>query len=214
MYPGKGILVTFEGIEGSGKTTQADKACKALELKGHKCVLTREPGGTEVSERIRPILLDAGNTEMTAICELFLYLASRSQSVSQIIKPAVGSGSIVIADRFSDSTRAYQGGGRGLDIEMIRRLNDLATDGLKPDLTILVDLDPAEGLRRSEASDRIEMEDIDFHRRVRAEFLRIAAEEPNRVTRINGENDVESIHQQVMAMIGQYIEQRTRTHGG
>ena len=210
----RGLLITFEGIEGSGKTTQAEKAWKALELKGSTCVFTREPGVTGVSEKIRPILLDQSNAEMTSVCELFLYLASRSQNVSQIIAPALEHRKIVIADRFADSTRAYQGGGRGLDTEMIRKLNDLATDGLTPDLTFLLDLDPAEGLRRSGSRDRIEMEDIEFHRRVRSEFLKIADEEPNRVYKIDGEDEIEPIHQQVMTLINQRVAQHTRAHGG
>jgi len=211
---GKGLLVTFEGIEGSGKTTQAEKAHRELELQGYKCVFTREPGGTGLSEKIRPLLLDESNTEMSSVCELFLYLASRSQNVSQMIRPALDSKAIVIADRFSDSTRAYQGGGRGLDTETIRRLNDLATDGLRPDITILFDIDPAEGLRRSGSRDRIEMEDIEFHRRVRAEFLRIAEEEPGRVFEINGEDAIDSIHRQVMTLISQRLAQQTRSQGG
>jgi dTMP kinase len=210
----KGILVTFEGIEGSGKTTQAERACKALELEGYRCVLTREPGGTPVSEKIRSILLDRANMEMTAVCELFLYLACRSQNVSEIIRPALDSGSIVIADRFSDSTRAYQGGGRGLDVEMIAKLNALATDGLKPDLTILVDLDPAKGLSRSKTKDRIENEDIDFHGRVRSEFLTICKEEPNRVIALDGDDAIESIHHEVMALIHRHVEQHAKSYGG
>ncbi|MFQ5906818.1 MAG: dTMP kinase [bacterium] len=209
-----GLLISFEGIEGSGKTTQAKTALNALKLEGHRCVFTREPGGAELSEKIRPILLDKANSEMTAICELFLYLASRSQNVAQIIRPALKRGSIVVADRFSDSTVAYQGGGRGLDIEMIRKLNDLATDGLKPDLTILIDIDPVTSLRRSESKDRIEMEDIGFHGRVRREFLRIGEEEPNRVAAVNGDNDVESIHTEIMTIIRRHVAQHAQHHGG
>jgi dTMP kinase len=212
LYLERGILVSFEGIEGSGKSTQAEKAHSVLELKGLKCVFTREPGGTGLSEKIRPILLDESNAEMTSVCELFLYLASRSQNVSQIIKPALDTKSIVIADRFSDSTRAYQGAGRGLDIEMIGKLNDLATEGLKPDITFLLDIDPAEGLRRSGAKDRIELEEIGFHTRVRTEFLKIAEEEPSRVIRIDGEDEVDSIHKQVMTLISQRISLKTRSH--
>ena len=210
----KGLFITFEGIEGSGKTTQAERAFEAVKLGGHDCMFTREPGGTEVSEKIRSILLDETNSEMTPLCELFLYLASRSQNVSQTIKPALEKGNIVIADRFSDSTVAYQGGGRGLDKEMIRTLNDLATDGLKPDLTILVDIDPAKGLGRSESKDRIEMESITFHRRVRREFLKIAEEKPKRVTTVDGDADSDLIHEQIMTIIRQYITEHTRQNGG
>lgn len=210
----KGLFITFEGIEGSGKTTQAERAFEAVKLDGYSCVFTREPGGTEVSEKIRSILLDKANSEMTPICELFLYLASRSQNISQTIKPALEKGDIVIADRFSDSTVAYQGGGRGLDKEMIKTLNDLATDGLKPGLTILVDIDPAKGLDRSESRDRIEMESINFHRKVRREFLRIAEEEPKRVATVDGDNDSDSVHEQIMTIIRQYITGQTRPDGG
>lgn len=210
----KGIFITFEGIEGSGKTTQAERAFDAVKLAGYNCMFTREPGGTEVSEKIRAILLDETNSEMTPLCELLLYLASRSQNVFETILPALEKGSIVIADRFSDSTVAYQGGGRGLDKEMIKTLNDLATDGLKPDLTILVDIDPAKGLGRSVSKDRIEMESINFHRRVRREFLKIAEEEPKRVTTVDGDADSDSIHEQIMIAIRQYITEQTKQDGG
>jgi dTMP kinase len=210
----KGLLITFEGIEGCGKTTQAEKALEAVKLEDRKCVYTREPGGTEVSERIRSTLLDNANSGMSPVCELFLYLASRSQNVSLIIKPALQRGEIVIADRFSDSTLAYQGGGRGLDKEMIRKLNDVATDGLRPDLTILLDIEPDKGLSRTQSRDRIEMETLDFHRRVRRGFLEIAEEEPNRIAVVNGDNDIEAIHREIMSIIHKYVSPRSEQHGG
>lgn len=174
-----GFFITFEGIEGSGKTTQAKLLAEHLRSKDYSVLLTREPGGTEISEKIRKILIDPENTAMVARTECLLYAASRAQHVEQKILPALAEGKIVISDRFADATLAYQGYGRGLSIEMLRQLNEIATGGLMPDLTFLMDLPAEVGLARARKRrhqlDRLELEELDFHRRVRNGYLEIAS---------------------------------------
>jgi dTMP kinase len=184
----RGLFVTFEGGEGSGKTTQLGLLAVRLRAAGERVVETRDPGGTAIGKEIRAILLSRESGPISAATELFLYEASRAQLVRDVIAPALERGTIVLCDRFTDSTLAYQGFGRGLDVEVIRRMDRLATGGLGPDLTMLLDLEPAMGLarcRRDAASDvaprdRIEAEPLDFHRRVREGYRRLAREEPDR----------------------------------
>ncbi|MEA3409115.1 MAG: dTMP kinase, partial [Candidatus Eisenbacteria bacterium] len=183
-YPG--LFITFEGVEGCGKSTQATALLERLRADGVPATLSREPGGTPVGERCREILLDIGHTGMAAATELFLYLASRAEHVSQVIIPKLEAGEVVISDRFSDASVAYQGGGRGLGPETVEALNQVATKGVKPDVTFLMDLDPEEGLDRlirgrgEHARDRIESEVLDFHRRVREVYLESSRREPAR----------------------------------
>jgi dTMP kinase len=184
-----GLFITFEGGEGSGKTTQLKTLLAYLRAAGRDAIETRDPGGTPIGKQIRELLLDRENTRMAPVAELFLYEASRAQLVSEVIRPALAGGRIVLCDRFTDSTMAYQGHGRGLDLDLITRLNGIATEGLRPDLTFLLDLDPAIGLaramqrmaQRNERHDRIEDETFGFHQRVRAGYHTIAAADGKRV---------------------------------
>jgi dTMP kinase len=178
-----GFFLTIEGPEGAGKSTQARRLASALEVAGHSVVLTREPGGTEIGETIRTILLEQRNHAMLAETEALLHTAARSQHVGEKIRPALANGQIVVCDRFVDSTLAYQGGGRGIAIERLGAIQEIATGGLKPDLKILLDLPVEVGLaRRFGASGEINRMDAageDFHRRVRATFLQLADEQPD-----------------------------------
>ena len=192
----KGCFITIEGVEGSGKSTQVEKLRMFIEGRGHKVDTTREPGGVPIAEAIREVLLNPNHTAMAPITELLLYEAARAQHVAQRIRPALDSGTWVICDRFADSTTAYQGAGRGLPLSDLANLHALATAGLEPDLTILIDLAAEEGLRRAardHVSDRIEREAIDFHRRVREEFLRLAETHPTRIKTVDGRLPADSV---------------------
>ncbi len=183
-----GLFITFEGGEGSGKTTQLKALLNHLAEGRHEVVETRDPGGTTIGNQIRAVLLDGENDRMDPWTELLLYEASRRQLVCEVIRPALAAGRIVVCDRFTDSTVAYQGYGRGLDLAVIERLNAMATDGVRPDLTILLDIDPMLGLARISGRlreprhklDRLEEEVMDFHLAVRKGFLAQAAAEPAR----------------------------------
>lgn len=179
----KGLFITLEGGEGSGKSTQIALLAERLRRAGFSVRELREPGGTRVSEAVRDILLDPAHGDLDARAELLLYQAARAQLCAEVIDPALAAGEIVICDRFFDSTTAYQGYGRGLSLDEIGALNLAATGGLVPDVTLVLDIDPAEGLRRATAAgaDRLEGEDLDFHWRVREGFLAIARAEPGRV---------------------------------
>jgi len=185
----RGFFVTFEGGEGSGKTTQLKTLLGYLRSVGRDVVETRDPGGTAIGNQIRGLLLDGENARMDSLTELLLYEASRTQLVQEVVQPALAAGRILLCDRFTDSTVAYQGYGRGLDLDLIGRLNASATRGIRPDLTFFLDLDPIVGLERvkrrlvpSRASrDRLEGEALAFHERVRQGFRALAATEPERV---------------------------------
>jgi dTMP kinase len=184
-------FVTFEGGDGTGKTTQIRALENYLTSQGKVCVVTREPGGTELGAMLRRVLLEAGGAPIAASSELFLYLADRAQHVSEVIRPAVAAGNIVLCDRFTDSTLAYQGYGRGLDLALLRQFNSVADNGTRPDLTLLLDCPIDVGLGRtanrraqslsgSPKEDRFEREELEFHERVRAGFLDLARQEPER----------------------------------
>jgi len=177
-----GFFITFEGGEGSGKTIQAKALLRKLMQAGTPVILTREPGGTEAGEKIARLLKQLKEIEMAPLTELLLFNASRAQHINQVIKPNLEFGKVVICDRYTDSTVTYQGYGRGLDLETVKTVNDFATEGLKPDLTILMDVPPEEGLNRikSRKKDRFEQEDIEFHRKIREGYLRLAADESER----------------------------------
>lgn len=205
------LLITFEGIEGTGKTTQIKKLKDALETQGHSVVLTREPGGTPIGDQIRQIVLDSQNSAIVPECELLLYAAQRAQHVQGLILPALAKGSIVLCDRFTDATTAYQGHGRGFPKELIAQLNQLTAAGANPDLTFLLDCEPEAGLKRANTrieqttsgprEDRFERLAIDFHRKVRQGYLEIAQKEPQRVILLDATADVESLHQQILQRV-------------
>ncbi len=184
-----GLFVTFEGGEGSGKTTQLQMLLTHLRAAGLDAIETRDPGGTPIGKHVRALLLDPAFGGMGATAELFLYEASRAQLVEEVIRPALAAGRLVLCDRFTDSTVAYQGYGRGLDLDLIAHLNGLAAGGVRPDLTFLLDLDPEQGLARAtqrmrqlcQQHDRLEEEVLGFHQRVRTGYRAIAAAEPGRL---------------------------------
>jgi dTMP kinase len=190
----RGYFITLEGIEGSGKTTQAERLRDLLARRGLDVVVTREPGGSPIAEKIREILLDPRNRKMVALTELFLYEASRTQHVAEVIRPALEAGKTVICDRFFDASTAYQGNARGLDMETVERLNLLATGGIVPDLTIVLDLPAEVGLRRLKRSrDRIESEAIEFHERVRQGYLKLARLYPDRIKVVDASGGIDDI---------------------
>ncbi len=206
----KGKLITFEGIDFSGKSVQArilyDRLLREW-AQGEKdrVLMFREPGGTAISERIRDILLDRSLTEMDPVTELLLYSAARSQLITEKIIPALQAGKIVICDRFYDSSTAYQGYGRGISLDIILQAHRIATHGVKPDLTLVIDLDPAKAAERQRRSarkvDRMEAEDRDFYIRVREGFLKIAGQEPDRVKIIAGNRRINEIAEEVWATV-------------
>ncbi len=194
-----GTFITFEGGEGTGKSTQIQLLAEKLEAAGLTVRVLREPGGTVVGEAIRRILLDPDHAELGVSAEILLYEASRAQLVDQVIRPALAAGEVVLCDRFYDSTTAYQGYARGIDLARIAELNRAATGGLSPDRTLVLDIDPAVGIARATAqsADRLESEDLAFHRRVRDGFLAIAAEEPARVRVVDATGSAEQVADRV-----------------
>ncbi len=206
---GEGIFITFEGIEGCGKSTQAERVRDFLIEKGFEVVLTREPGGSGIGEKIRDILLDPANQAMVPLTELLLYEASRHQHLVEVIEPALEAGKAVISDRFYDASTAYQGYARGLDINDVERLNLIATGGKRPDLTIILDLPVGDGLKRiGRNPDRIEGEAVEFHERVRAGYLEIAAREPERVKVVDGSGSIEETFAKVRAPVENLLAER------
>ncbi len=195
-----GLFLTFEGVEGAGKTTQIALLRDALTHEGRPVWTAREPGGNPVSESIRAILLSTEHP-VSDRAELLLFLAARAQLVEREIRPRLGAGEIVICDRYIDSTAAYQGYARGNDLELIRRLNDYATAGLLPDRTFLLDLEPERGLRRQTDHNRMEAESLAFHHRVRQGFLALAQAEPDRFRLVDALLQPEEIHQTILAEV-------------
>ncbi len=205
----RGIFMTFEGSEGSGKSTQIALIEKYLKSKGHDLLLIREPGGVKISEAIRNLLLDVKNVEMNNECEVLLYMAARAQLVGEVIRPALASGKIVLCDRFLDSTLVYQGYGHGMDLNIIKNIGEFSTQGLVPDLTLLFDIDTEEGLSRAgQNKDRIEQRSLEYHRRVRAGYLQLAQEHPERFRIIRVNRSKEDIFEEVKTHIEQCLVQR------
>ena len=208
----RGLFVTFEGVEGSGKSTQARLLAEALAASGCSAVVvTREPGGTPLGDRIRDVLLDPGENGMEPETEVFLYLASRREHVAKVIVPRLGRGDVVISDRYADASVAYQGAGRGLGTDVVGSLNEIATGGVQPDVTFLLDLDPREGLDRLASRggrDRIEGEGLEFHQRVRRAYLELAREEPARVVIIDAGADRAQIAAAVLGRVRELLSQR------
>lgn len=200
-----GTFVTFEGVEGSGKSTQLRLLAQRLEVAGMPVRVVREPGGTKAGEAIRAVLLDPEHYGLDARAELLLYEASRAQLVAEVVAPALEAGEVVLCDRFFDSTTAYQGYARGLPLDEIQELNTAATGGLVPDLTVVIDIDPAHALTRARTAsgrpDRLEQEDESFHERVRAGFLAIARHEPQRVIVVSGDGSIDEVAERVLAAV-------------
>ena len=205
-----GFFLTVEGIEGSGKSTQVEKLGQLIRNTGQNCVLTKEPGGTELGDRIRAILLDPHEEGMDALTEALLYAASRRQHVVELIRPSLERGAIVLCDRYSDATLAYQGFGRLLSLEQLRGLTDWATDGVYPDLVLIFDLPEPLGLERAkqrnltkdlQRESRLEGEDLRFHRRVREGYLALAKEDPERYLVIDASGTIDEVFARTVAEI-------------
>jgi len=201
----KAPFVTFEGIEGSGKTTQVGLLSEYLAGKAVPHIVTREPGGTPLADEIRGLLLARREERVFPETELLLYEAARAQHVRAVILPSLSSGKAVLADRFSDATSAYQGFSRGIDADRIEGLNAFAAGGLLPDLTLLFDIDPEDGFRRlpgrGRRADRMESETIEFHRKVREGYLRLQAASPDRIVRIDGAPPAGEVFRRVQAVV-------------
>jgi dTMP kinase len=209
----RGIFITFEGMDGSGKTTQMHRLAERLRSLGRTVTETVEPGGPPIAQKIRRILLDSANQELCPAAEILLYFASRAQNVEQWILPALGRGEIVLSDRFTDSSLVYQGVGRGLGIPTVADLERIACRGLKPDLTILVDVDAEASLARALARNRAEphcetrMDDqaIEFHLKVHQAYHALAAAEPERVRLVNGSAGIDEIECEVWSIVSAYV---------
>jgi dTMP kinase len=215
-----GIFITFEGIDFCGKTTQAKKLAKYLKGKSYKVVLIREPGGEKISEKIRKVLLSEKNKEITPLTELLLYIASRAQLTQRVILPSLAKKKIVICDRYFDSTLAYQGYGRGLNKNVIEYLNKISSSGLAPDLTILLDVPVeistkrkakeanrfASLTTRNKGGDRLEREKVEFHRKVREGYLKIAERNKKRIKLVDGRGDIESTWLKVKSVVDGFLK--------
>lgn len=197
-------FITFEGCEGVGKSTQIRMLSEELSAKGIPFVVTREPGGSRIAESIRKIILDAGNSEMSDLCELFLYLAARAQHLKDIVRPALDQGKLVICDRYIDSTFAYQGFGKGLDADMVEAVNAAAIGGLVPDLTIFLDLPPESAFSRKggpDRGDRLELLEQSFHERVYEGYQEIARRGPERFVRIDAGGSKQETHAKIVSLM-------------
>ena len=197
----RGKFITFEGADGSGKTTQIEMIKEYLEKQGYQFVLTREPGGSDLGVKIREILLHYDG-EVDPLCELLLYMADRAQHVNEVILPAIEDGKIVLCDRYTDSSVAYQGYARGLDREKIIQLNKVATNNLEPDLTIVFDVETEVAMKRvGETKDRLEQEGIEFHRKLRNGYLDLAKKFPERIKVVNSNLSIEEVFEQVKKIL-------------
>ncbi len=209
----RGIFITFEGMDGSGKTTQMHRLAARLRSMGRTVLETAEPGGPPVAQKIRRILLDSANQELGAVTEILLYFASRAQNVDQWINPALERGEIVLSDRFTDSSLVYQGCGRGLGVDTVAALERIACRGLKPDLTLLVDVDAEASLARARARNeaephcetRMDDQSLDFHRKVYHAYHALAEAEPGRVKLVEGRADIDTIERQVWSIVEPYV---------
>lgn len=204
----KGKFISFEGIEGTGKSTQAKLLQQSLLGLGYEVILTEEPGGTLISLRIREILLSVDHKNMKPLTELLLYNAARAQHIEEVILPALNRGAVVITDRFTDSTFAYQGYGRGIDQDLLKSIDRIATNGLRPDMTMLLDLDVETGLKRNRRinkTDRLELEDVEFHKRVRKGYHELAAKEPERIKVLDASGGIGELNIVIAKIISDFI---------
>lgn len=207
VYPARGAFVCFEGGEGAGKSTQSRRLRERLETDGHVVLLTHEPGDTPVGAKVRGIVLDPATGELADRTEALLYAADKAEHIHAVVGPALGRGEVVITDRYVDSTLAYQGAGRSLDGAELEWVARWATEDLRPHLTVLLDLEPAHGLTRFAERDRIEGESIEFHQRVRAEFLRLADADPEHYLVLDARAPVEEIADAVHGRLARLLEQ-------
>jgi dTMP kinase len=209
----KGVFITIEGIEGSGKSTQACLLAEYLRGAHLPVTETREPGGTEIGEMVRGILLSPSARALSAETELLLILACRADHVERVVKPALEHGDIVCSDRYADATIVYQGFGREMDLGLLRKLNEVATGGLAPDLTLLLDLDVETGLQRvaqrsgTNSTDRFEREALQFHKRVREGYIQVASDEPDRVKVVRADASIEVVHERIQAIVREFLSQ-------
>jgi dTMP kinase len=209
----RGLFITFEGIDGCGKSTQRELLAEQLRQRGLEVVVTREPGGTDIGEDIRRVLISDASVHIAPTTELLLYVAARAQHVAELIRPSLEAGRVVISDRYTDSTVAFQGYGRGLDLEMVASMNRFATGGLVPDLTIVFDLDPA--VARTRLSSRpvggllgaFDEQHADFHERMRTGYLKMAMREPGRIRVVDASGSAEETHSSVMSLVLPKLEE-------
>ena len=209
---GSGLFITFEGMDGCGKSTQMRRLAKRLRTSGRAVLESAEPGGSPIGLEIRGILLDSANQELSPTAELLLYFANRAQNVDQWIVPALSSGSIVLSDRFTDSSLVYQGCGRGLGAETVLALDRIACHGLKPDLTLLIDIDLSTSLARAQArntrgnrTDRMEEQETAFYEKVREAYFALAAREPDRFRTIEGRASIDVVAEQIWEVVSAYV---------
>lgn len=205
----KGLFISFEGPDGSGKTTQIGYLKNYLEGIGHKVVVTREPGGTVISEKIRKVILDPAHGEMDDRTEVLLYAASRAQHVAEFILPHLEKGHTVLCDRFVDSSIVYQGHGRALG-EKVREINDFAIKGCMPNITFLFKMDPEKGKNRITEHDRLEMEGLDYHNTVYDAYLELEKKYPKRIKAVNAEGTIEEIHKDIVAILSSFLDNNHR----
>lgn len=204
-------FITFEGGEGTGKTTLIERLMVDLEISGYKAIKTREPGGSKISEQIRNVILSVNNVEMDYMTEALLYAASRRQHLEEVIKPNLKKGNIVICDRYVDSSLAYQGYARGLGIERVYKINDYAIDGFYPDLTIYIDVAPEIGLGRIKKNnrdmDRLDREQISFHEKVREGYLEVSKMFPDRIKVVDGNDTLDNIYEEIKKIVFDSIKE-------
>lgn len=209
-----GLFITFEGIEGCGKTTQIGRLAHALKQQGFDIVVTREPGGCQISDKIRSILLDSNHEAMVPETELLLYTAARAQHIAQVVRPALEQGKVVLCDRFCDATLAYQGFGRHLDIDTINQLNHYACQGVTPNMTLLLDLPVETGLGRARSrnaqsehldEDRFEQESLQFHQRIREAYLEFSRQHSSRIKVIDATGDFDAVYQRIDITVTPFI---------
>ncbi len=213
----KGLFITFEGIEGSGKSSQVALLADYLTAQGRQVAVTREPGGTPIGDQVRAILLDPKNRALDPKAELLLYAASRAQHIREVIAPSLKAGTVVLCDRFADATIAYQGYGRGLDLAMISALDRIVTSGIQPDLTLLLDIEASAGLARArgrnhsrglENEARFENEEIAFHERVRKGYLTLARQQPARVRVVDASQPLEEVQKNIRKIVEEILQHR------
>lgn len=210
LFTETGVFLALEGGEGAGKSTQATLLAEWLEARGHRVLLTREPGATDVGKILRQIVLGLETGELSPRTEVLLYAADKAEHVDEIVLPALADGVVVITDRYVDSLLAYQGAGRHLDAAEVEHVARWATSSLRPHLTIVLDIDPAVGHTRFDGADRIESEPLEFHERVRAHFLDLAAADPNHYLVVPGGDTPEQVHETIRAAVEPWLGQAAR----